>query len=78
MLERVTNDKNLAIHQFLSPGRTSSFRYADVKSRVVQYKNVILGATRSEVDWVKVCSTLWCNVALPGLLYAANVVPFPG
>ena len=44
----------------------------------VQYKNVIMGATRSEVDQVKVCSSLWCNVALPGLLYAADVVPFPG
>ena len=26
---------------------------------------------------MRVCLTLWCNVAIPGLLYAADVVPIP-
>ena len=50
VLERVISYKYLGIHQFLSPGRTSSSRCADVKSRAVQYKNAILGATKSEVN----------------------------
>ena len=41
------------------------------------YKNVILSGRRFLTDKVRSLSTVWCSLAVPGFLYAVDVVPVP-
>ena len=75
VIERVTSYKYLGVHQFITPARTSSAKGLTMVSRANSYKDVILRTNKNEVDKISSSSALWCNVALPAILYGIDVVP---
>ena len=45
--------------------------------RARTYKNVILQTRSQQLDNTVAMSALWQNIAIPGIMYAADAVPIP-
>ena len=67
--------KYLGVKQYSETKRTSKHKGEERLKRAKMYKNVILSTRKFLPDKVKSLSTIWRSVALPGLLYAADVIP---
>ena len=73
IIECVNSYKYLGVHRFITPARTSSVKGLTMVSRANSYKYVILRTNK--VGKISSLSALWCNVALPAILYGTDVVP---
>ena len=77
VISQVASYKYLGVNQYLEPHRTSRHKGSDMVKRAQLYKNVILSGRRFLPDKVRSLSTVWCSLAVPGFLYAVDVVPVP-
>ena len=75
IIDQVESYKYLGVMQYAETKRTTKHKGEEMLKRAKMYKNVILSTGNFLPDKVKSLSTIWRSIALPGLLYAADVIP---
>ena len=75
IIDQVESYKYLGVMQYAETKRTTKHKGEEMLKRAKMYKNVILSTGNFLPDKVKSLSTIWRSIALPGLLYAGDVIP---
>ena len=75
IIEHLAYYKYLVVNQYISPARTATGKGILIIKRANTNKDVILKTNWENLDKVKTASALWTSVALPAILYGAEVIP---
>ena len=75
IIEHLAYYKYLVVNQYISPARTATGKGILIIKRANTNKDVILKTNPENLDKVKTASALWTSVALPAILYGAEVIP---
>lgn len=75
-LHKVIQCKYLGVETCLSPSRGALAMRRRALSLASRYKATCLRVARDGPDIVDLAMTLWCNVALPSILFGCECVPF--
>ena len=71
----VNHYKYLGIVQHLSPLKTAKTKGISMVEKARRFKDIILRTSFSVLDKIQAASAVWCNVALPAILYGTDAVP---
>ena len=74
ILELVSNYKYLGVVQHRSPKITSTSKGKSMVSKANSFKDIIIRTSFSFVDKLVAASSIWNNVAVPAIMYGADVV----